>query len=492
MEKLFFTILLLVMAVFASEAQQITMDHFSPEEHYQEGMKALNRNEQITAMRYLLQYVHEQEGNPNSDPEKLIIANKRLGNIFLFYYDYASAYRYYEKSYKLACDKDSPLQLGILYNLGVVCSLLHKQEEAQRCDSLIRTYPTPGPSHQYYMCIEKAFYEKSFGKEQKGIDNLKQAIKEVKKADLDPRHLSTPFSELTEIYQGNGEIDSALHYARLYYNISREGEVNNMLVDSHRYLMQLYTLKKQYDSAAYHQNMYLTLSDSLMKTSVFIETTNNWNDMPHEASTQKIHGLEDTISLQKAMLWGFGMLIIMIVVVGFIIYRNQLSLRKKDREIYERNKELVDLERRHESEEKRADHDQESTNTEDVPKNDEALAGLSQRIVRLMENTEEYCNPEFSLQMLAQLLNSNTKYVSQAINDYLGQNFRGLVNEYRVKKARQRLTENPTYANFTIQAIAESVGYKSAANFIAVFKKITGLTPAHYQKMAKEDTAAKS
>lgn len=109
-----------------------------------------------------------------------------------------------------------------------------------------------------------------------------------------------------------------------------------------------------------------------------------------------------------------------------------------------------------------------------------------------MENTEEYCNPEFSLQMLAQLLNSNTKYVSQAINDYLGQNFRGLVNEYRVKKARQRLTENPTYANFTIQAIAESVGYKSAANFIAVFKKITGLTPAHYQKMAKEDTAAKS
>ena len=42
------------------------------------------------------------------------------------------------------------------------------------------------------------------------------------------------------------------------------------------------------------------------------------------------------------------------------------------------------------------------------------------------------------------------------------------------------------YGNYTIQAIAESVGYKSHSSFIKVFRKITGIPPSIYQKMARE------
>ena len=41
------------------------------------------------------------------------------------------------------------------------------------------------------------------------------------------------------------------------------------------------------------------------------------------------------------------------------------------------------------------------------------------------------------------------------------------------------------YGNYTIKAIAESVGYKSPTNFISAFKNITGITPSVYQKIAK-------
>ena len=36
------------------------------------------------------------------------------------------------------------------------------------------------------------------------------------------------------------------------------------------------------------------------------------------------------------------------------------------------------------------------------------------------------------------------------------------------------------------QAIGESLGYKSHTSFINIFRKLTGLTPAQYQKIGKE------
>lgn len=42
------------------------------------------------------------------------------------------------------------------------------------------------------------------------------------------------------------------------------------------------------------------------------------------------------------------------------------------------------------------------------------------------------------------------------------------------------------YGGYTIKAISESVGYKSQANFISVFTKVTWMKPSIYQKLSKE------
>jgi AraC-like DNA-binding protein len=89
------------------------------------------------------------------------------------------------------------------------------------------------------------------------------------------------------------------------------------------------------------------------------------------------------------------------------------------------------------------------------------------------------------------MVNSNTKYVSQIINETYDKNFRTYINEYRVKEARKRLMEEK-YGNYTIQGIAESVGYKSSTNFILAFKKTTGITPSLYQKLVKTDKSRSS
>lgn len=104
-----------------------------------------------------------------------------------------------------------------------------------------------------------------------------------------------------------------------------------------------------------------------------------------------------------------------------------------------------------------------------------------------MEDSNEFCDSEFSLERLAGRIGSNSRYVSQIINETYNKNFRTFVNEYRIKEARLRLMDTTQYGNYTIKAIAESVGYKSHTNFIDIFKKLTGITPHIYQKMAKED-----
>ena len=96
-----------------------------------------------------------------------------------------------------------------------------------------------------------------------------------------------------------------------------------------------------------------------------------------------------------------------------------------------------------------------------------------------------FCDPEFSINILARLCNSNTRYISQAINETTGDNFRTLVNGYRIREARRRLTADPSFADLTISSVGESVGFKSASNFINAFKKVTGMTPSLYQRMAR-------
>ena len=46
---------------------------------------------------------------------------------------------------------------------------------------------------------------------------------------------------------------------------------------------------------------------------------------------------------------------------------------------------------------------------------------------------------------------------------------------------------NAKYAQLTIAAIGQSVGYKSQTTFVKQFRKCTGLTPSVYQKFVAED-----
>lgn len=97
-----------------------------------------------------------------------------------------------------------------------------------------------------------------------------------------------------------------------------------------------------------------------------------------------------------------------------------------------------------------------------------------------LEAKQAYLNANFKLGFVAKKLGTNTAYLSQYFNQEMQKTFSEYTQELRINHVLQKLNDSPYFRNYTLQAIAEEVGYKDATTFVRVFKKQTGLSPNYY------------
>ena len=102
------------------------------------------------------------------------------------------------------------------------------------------------------------------------------------------------------------------------------------------------------------------------------------------------------------------------------------------------------------------------------------------KVMNYLTVSGAYTNPDFSLAMLSVETSISTKYISTAINGYLGKKFFDLINELRLEEAKKRLSSNDK--NFTIDGVAIDCGFHSRSAFYAAFKKVEGKTPTQWIK----------
>ncbi len=114
-------------------------------------------------------------------------------------------------------------------------------------------------------------------------------------------------------------------------------------------------------------------------------------------------------------------------------------------------------------------------------------SAIVERIYQQLDDVDFICQPDLTVERLAQAIGIHDRYVSPVINESTNKNFNTLLNEYRIREACKRLTDFDTYGQMTNETIAEGLGYKSRSHFIRTFKKMTGLTPSQYQKIAREE-----
>ena len=107
--------------------------------------------------------------------------------------------------------------------------------------------------------------------------------------------------------------------------------------------------------------------------------------------------------------------------------------------------------------------------------------------LKILEQEELYLRPDYSLNLVAKNLNTNTSYLSKTVNNYMGISFAEYSNRLKVNGIVNKLQKHRRYRNYTIDALANEAGYKSVNAFNTNFKKILKVTPSQYLKeLAKE------
>ena len=189
--------------------------------------------------------------------------------------------------------------------------------------------------------------------------------------------------------------------------------------------------------------------------------------------------------MQGYLLGGVAAFALAIIAVLVGLAYNYRQLRTKNRQLYEKHAAMI-AEMRKTSELQKKYDEQQKTKYSGSKLGGDTLTLLEHRIAQVLENSEEIYAEDFDIKTLADLTGSNQAYVSQVINTKYGKSFSSLLSEYRVNEASRRLADLEHYGDYTIEAIAQSVGFKSRTSFVALFKKLTGLTPSAYQKMARQ------
>ena len=102
---------------------------------------------------------------------------------------------------------------------------------------------------------------------------------------------------------------------------------------------------------------------------------------------------------------------------------------------------------------------------------------IARKLVRAMDVDHLYRDPNLTLSTLAGHVGVSLNFVSQTLNQTLGQSFFEFVNDWRVKEAIPLVEAGDT----TVLAIAYEVGFNSRSSFYSSFKRVTGMTPTAYK-----------
>ena len=116
---------------------------------------------------------------------------------------------------------------------------------------------------------------------------------------------------------------------------------------------------------------------------------------------------------------------------------------------------------------------------------DETVAEILEKLIKL-EEKKQFLRQDFTLHNVAKKLKTNTAYLSKIINSELGKSFSTYANELRINYIILELKNNAKLRSYSINAIAEEIGYKSPESFTKYFKAATGISPSVYIKKINE------
>lgn len=408
-----------------------------------------------------------------------------IGNLYSSHGDFEMGIRYYKQALTLAAkEHNKHVENKILNNLIGASCFAGKATKGRKYLGMLLKNKENNSEYTFNARMCCGIVALGLKDTLQAISCYSQALAYAKAHKLGDAHTTSANSCLAQIFVDMGKPDAAIPYLRENEKIANLTGQDDLLAETMRSLSFVYEMKGNRDKASAYKSKYVDMFDSLynnkefntLKNTMFLYEANKSENAIRSLKKEK-QDRDEMIAMQRRWIITLVLAFFVFIVMLAVVYRQKKQLFTAYRELYSRNQQY--LNDRHDSEaERRQTKDQRLTKDQRTE--------ILDKVEKVMLDAGEICDSNFNIDRLALLVGSNSRYVSEAINEEYGKNFRTYLNEYRIKEAMRRLSDTAHYGSFTIKAISESVGYKSQANFISVFTKVTGMKPSIYQKISKE------
>lgn len=418
-----------------------------------------------------------------------------IGNVYLAFKEYNKAVHYFNMSYVKGkkCGYNNSIYLP-LNNLVIAHCYLHNLKSARFYMNKISKVEREGNIE-----LNQSLFN-SLGAVNMNLESYDSAVYYFKKAFKNEsgsyKQNCVALSNTGSAFKEMGRNDSAVYYFNLSNKMAGKNNLLNLMSINYKQLSQIYENNGHYKLALFYNKEYEVLKDSVLDIHNYGEVKDKQFVYEMDKIGKELELLNaekeiqyTKINSQRSILQTISIAFLLILILLIIVYIQKQKLGKSYKNLFIKNVDIIHSEAY--NRELRVEYEHILNSIEKVNevntnpripvdfRKDELLPDIK----NIMDNTRTYCNIDFTLETLAELVNSNTKYVSLTINNEFGKNFNTFVNEYRIKEAC-RLLISPESKLYTIETIASMVGFKSKSSFNPIFKKITGLTPSQYQKIS--------
>ncbi|WP_069660921.1 helix-turn-helix domain-containing protein [Arcticibacter eurypsychrophilus] len=103
-----------------------------------------------------------------------------------------------------------------------------------------------------------------------------------------------------------------------------------------------------------------------------------------------------------------------------------------------------------------------------------------ERLEAHLDSDLPYLIKRLTLNDIALAVKIPVQALSVLLNNHYKQNFNDFINNYRVMHVMERMKNDPTWIQLTMEGLAGESGFSSRTAFYAAFKKKTGLSPGAY------------
>lgn len=316
------------------------------------------------------------------------------------------------------------------------------------------------------------------------IDSLNNSLPQLIK-DKDYENVAISYYFLGNSYSLTKNSEKSIQYLKRMDSIFlSENIVVPYCRDGYKQIIKYYKYKNDLQNQLKYTTRLLKL-DSILDVNYQYFTSNIYEKYEKPRLRAEKQFLIESLKKDKSSFKNYLKILALITIViclGFIlsIYKRRKDFKKFSEIIAKLDNEIILYKKENTTKNKK-------NIKSDILNIDKEI--IENILLKLNKFEEElgFLNKKITLQTLSKKIGTNTKYLSKVVNTFKEKSFSNYINDLRVEYAVNRLYNDMQFRKYSIEAIADDLGFKSSRSFFGVFQKKMGISPSYYISQLNKD-----